>query len=99
MNLFVVADMAPARFTKTERGANTVEYILLVALIALAVIAAVVFMRGQLQDKFSDAGSQATPAVAPTRSVRATESAGLRETFLARESPLWGYRWLVWVRQ
>jgi Flp pilus assembly pilin Flp len=35
-----------------------VEYILLVALIALAVIAAVVFLRGQVQDKFSDAGSK-----------------------------------------
>ncbi len=35
-----------------------VEYILLVALIALAVIAAVVFLRGQMQDKFSDAGSK-----------------------------------------
>ena len=35
-----------------------VEYILLVALIALAVIAAVVFLRGQVQSKFSDAGSK-----------------------------------------
>ena len=35
-----------------------VEYILLVALIALAVIAAVVFLRTQVQSKFSDAGSQ-----------------------------------------
>ena len=39
-----------------------VEYILLVALIALAVIAAVVFLRGQVQSKFSDAGTQAPSA-------------------------------------
>ncbi|MFA5884430.1 MAG: hypothetical protein WDA60_11310 [Acidimicrobiia bacterium] len=41
-----------------ERGANLVEYILLVALIALAVIAAVVFLRGQVSDKFGEAGSK-----------------------------------------
>jgi len=34
-----------------------VEYILLVALIALAVIAAVVFLRGQMSNKFDEAGS------------------------------------------
>jgi Flp pilus assembly pilin Flp len=34
-----------------------VEYILLVALIALAVIAAVVFLRDQMGSKFNDAGS------------------------------------------
>jgi Flp pilus assembly pilin Flp len=35
-----------------------VEYILLVALIALAVIAAVVFLRGQVSSKFNEAGSK-----------------------------------------
>ena len=58
MNLFVVRTWLQARFTKTERGASMVEYILLVALIALAVIAAVVFLRGQVSDKFNDAGSK-----------------------------------------
>jgi Flp pilus assembly pilin Flp len=62
MNLFVVRTWLQARFTKTERGASMVEYILLVALIALAVIAAVVFLRGQLQSKFSDAGSKVSNA-------------------------------------
>jgi Flp pilus assembly pilin Flp len=62
MNLFVVRTWLQARFTKTERGASMVEYILLVALIALAVIAAVVFMRDQLQGKFSDAGSKVSNA-------------------------------------
>ena len=58
MNLFVMRTWLQARFTKSERGASMVEYILLVALIALAVIAAVVFLRGQLSDKFNDAGSK-----------------------------------------
>ena len=48
MNLFVVRTWLIARFTNSERGASMVEYILLVALIALAVIAAVVFLSGQL---------------------------------------------------
>ena len=49
--------------TAVEQGASLVEYILLVALIALAVIAAVVFMRNQMQERFSYAGSKisATP--------------------------------------
>ena len=58
MNLFVVRTWLIARFTNSERGASMVEYILLVALIALAVIAAVVVLRGQLDTKFSEAGSK-----------------------------------------
>jgi Flp pilus assembly pilin Flp len=58
MNLFVLKTWLQARFAKDERGANLVEYILLVALIALAVIAAVVFLRGEVNDKFSETGSK-----------------------------------------
>jgi len=58
MNLFVLKTWLQARFTKDERGANLVEYILLVALIALAVIAAVVFLRGQVSNKFNETGSK-----------------------------------------
>ncbi|MEX1006552.1 MAG: Flp family type IVb pilin [Acidimicrobiia bacterium] len=58
MNLFVLRTWLQAKFTKDERGASMVEYILLVALIALAVIAAVVFLRGQVSSKFDDAGSK-----------------------------------------
>ena len=58
MNLFVLRSWLQAKFSKDEQGASMVEYILLVALIALAVIAAVVFLRGQVQAKFSDAGSK-----------------------------------------
>ena len=58
MNLFVLKTWLQARITKGEQGASLVEYILLVALIALAVIAAVVFMRNQISDKFSYAGAK-----------------------------------------
>ncbi len=62
MNLFVLKTWLQARFTKDERGANMVEYILLVALIALAVIAAVVFLQGEVKQKFSDAGTELSNA-------------------------------------
>ena len=58
MNLFVLRSWLQAKFAKDEQGASMVEYILLVALIALAVIAAVVFLRDQVDTKFSDAGSE-----------------------------------------
>jgi pilus assembly protein Flp/PilA len=58
MNLFVLKTWLESRMKKDEDGASLVEYILLVALIALAVIAAVIFLRSQVQSKFSEAGSK-----------------------------------------
>ena len=58
MNLFVLKSWLQAKFAKDEQGANLVEYILLVALIALAVIAAVVCLRGQVNSKFDQTGSK-----------------------------------------
>jgi Flp pilus assembly pilin Flp len=46
-----------AKFARDEEGASMVEYILLVALIALAVIAAITFLRDQENAKFNQAGS------------------------------------------
>jgi Flp pilus assembly pilin Flp len=57
MNFFVMRSWLQAKLHRDERGANLVEYILLVALIALAVIAAVVFLRGQVNSSFQQAGS------------------------------------------
>jgi Flp pilus assembly pilin Flp len=57
MNLFLLKSWLQARLGTDQRGATLVEYILLVALIALAVIAAVVFMRGQVSSKFDQTGS------------------------------------------
>jgi Flp pilus assembly pilin Flp len=65
MNLFLLRTWLSARFSRDERGANLVEYILLVSLIAMAVIAAVVFMRGQLSDSFDNAGSKLSSAPNP----------------------------------
>jgi Flp pilus assembly pilin Flp len=62
MNLFVLRTWLQAKFTNDERGASMVEYILLVALIALAVIAAVVFLRGEVESKFSEAGTELSDA-------------------------------------
>jgi Flp pilus assembly pilin Flp len=62
MNLLVVRTWLQARFTTTERGASMVEYILLVALIALAVIAAVVFLKDQVNGKFNQSGSSLSSA-------------------------------------
>ena len=58
MNLFVLKTWFETKLHKDEDGASLVEYILLVALIALAVIAAVIFLRAQVQSKFSEAGSK-----------------------------------------
>jgi Flp pilus assembly pilin Flp len=57
VNLLVLRTWLRARFAN-ERGASMVEYILLVALIALAVIAAVIFMRSQLSNSYDNAGSK-----------------------------------------
>jgi Flp pilus assembly pilin Flp len=65
MNLFVLKTWLQARFTKDEQGANLVEYILLVALIALAVIAAVIFLRGEVSSKFNETGSKVSNAPNP----------------------------------
>ena len=62
MNLFVFRTWLQAKFGKDEKGASMVEYILLVALIALAVIAAVVFLKDQVNSKFNQSGSSLSSA-------------------------------------
>jgi Flp pilus assembly pilin Flp len=58
MNLFVLKTWIETKFGRDEDGASLVEYILLVALIALAVIAAVIFLRNGVSSKFNEAGSK-----------------------------------------
>ena len=62
MNLYVLKTWLQAKFTTDERGASMVEYILLVALIALAVFAAVTFLGNAAKDKFNTEGSQISSA-------------------------------------
>jgi pilus assembly protein Flp/PilA len=57
MDLFVLRTWIRARLARDERGANLVEYLLLVALIAIAAMAAITFLGSQLNPKFSQAGS------------------------------------------
>ena len=46
-----------SRFLKDEEGASMVEYALLVALIAMVVIAAALFLGTEIGDKFSEVGN------------------------------------------
>ena len=46
-----------SRFMKDEEGASMVEYALLVALIAVVVIAAALFLGDQIGSKFSEVGN------------------------------------------
>ena len=45
-----------SRFVKDEEGASMVEYALLVALIAVVVIAAALFLGEEVSEKFSEVG-------------------------------------------
>jgi len=66
MNLFVLRTWLRARWAaREERGANLVEYLLLLGLIAIAVMGAVTFLGGQVNGLFNQAGSQVSRAPAP----------------------------------
>ena len=45
-----------SRFVRDEEGASMVEYALLVALIAVVVIAAALFLGEEISEKFSEVG-------------------------------------------
>ena len=58
MDLFLVKTWLKARFNMdTERGATMVEYVLILALIAILVIGVVAALGGQVSSKFSQASS------------------------------------------
>jgi pilus assembly protein Flp/PilA len=48
------------RFIREDEGQGLVEYALIIAVIAIAVIVAMVFLRGQLQNIFSNIGNNLT---------------------------------------
>jgi pilus assembly protein Flp/PilA len=48
------------RFFKEEEGQGLVEYALIIAVIAIAVIVAMIFLRGQIQNIFSNIGNNLT---------------------------------------
>ena len=47
-----------ARFRDEERGQGLVEYALIIAIVALGVILAIVFLRDQINSLFNRAGSE-----------------------------------------
>ena len=47
-----------ARFRDEERGQGLVEYALIIAVVALGVILAIVFLRDQIRGLFEKAGSE-----------------------------------------
>ena len=59
MNLFMMRAWLRARYAPTdnERGANMVEYVLLLAFIALVVIGVVTLLGGTISSKFSSANN------------------------------------------
>jgi pilus assembly protein Flp/PilA len=48
------------KFFRDEDGQGLVEYALIIAVIAIAVIVAMVFLRGQLENIFSNIGNNLT---------------------------------------
>jgi pilus assembly protein Flp/PilA len=47
-------------FFRDEEGQGLVEYALIIAVIAIAVIVAMIFLRGQIQNIFSNIGNNLT---------------------------------------
>jgi Flp pilus assembly pilin Flp len=56
MNLFILKTWLEAKLIKDERGANLVEYILLVAFIAIVLIVTVTAFKDKIKGKFDSAG-------------------------------------------
>ena len=52
--------MSLQQFARDEDGQGLVEYALIIAVIAIAVILAMVFLRGQLENIFSNIGNNLT---------------------------------------
>jgi pilus assembly protein Flp/PilA len=48
------------RFIRDDDGQGLVEYALIIAVIAIAVIVAMLFLRGQIQNIFSNIGNNLT---------------------------------------
>ncbi len=58
VDLFQLTTWLRARFARDERGANLVEYMLLLVLIAIVVMVAIRFFGNQVAGKYSSTTSQ-----------------------------------------
>ncbi len=52
--------MSLLQFVREDDGQGLVEYALIIAVIAIAVIVAMIFLRGQIQNIFSNIGNNLT---------------------------------------
>jgi len=52
--------MTLTQFIREDDGQGLVEYALIIAVIAIAVIVAMIFLRGQIQNIFSNIGNNLT---------------------------------------
>ena len=52
--------MGITEFLRDDEGQGLVEYALIIAVIAIAVIVAMIFLRGQIQNIFSNIGNNLT---------------------------------------
>ena len=52
--------MSLRQFMRDEEGQGLVEYALIIAVIAIAVILAMIFLRGQIENIFSNIGNNLT---------------------------------------
>ncbi|MGH2379089.1 MAG: Flp family type IVb pilin [Candidatus Limnocylindria bacterium] len=52
--------MDPISFIREEDGQGLVEYALIIAVIAIAVIVAMIFLKGQIENIFSNIGNNLT---------------------------------------
>ncbi len=52
--------MSLLQFVRDDDGQGLVEYALIIAVIAIAVIVAMIFLRGQIQNIFSNIGNNLT---------------------------------------
>ncbi len=57
MNLFILKTWIESKFSKDERGASLVEYVLLAALIAIVVIGAITLIGTNANKKLSSVGN------------------------------------------
>ena len=53
------------QFFREDDGQGLVEYALIIAVIAIAVIVAMIFLRGQIQNIFSNIGNNLTSRARP----------------------------------
>jgi pilus assembly protein Flp/PilA len=53
-------DISVLTFIRDDEGQGLVEYALIIAVIAIAVIVAMIFLRGQIQNIFSNIGNNLT---------------------------------------